>query len=101
MVDVGITGTGGSGKSSLTDELIARLRRDQSDGVRVVVLSRDRRQARYQFDDKAIVVDSLADIPDEMRIDAPHDARATRSCQPIRSCPHGRSTYRWMECDNR
>ena len=38
---VGITGTGGAGKSSLTDELIRRLRLDQGDALRVAVLSID------------------------------------------------------------
>ena len=38
---VGITGTGGAGKSSLTDELIRRLRLDQGDVLRVAVLSID------------------------------------------------------------
>src|SRR3984957_3543851 len=38
---LGITGTGGAGKSSLTDELILRLRLDQADGVRVAVISID------------------------------------------------------------
>ena len=38
---VGITGTGGSGKSSLTDELVLRLRLDQEDKVRVAVLAVD------------------------------------------------------------
>jgi methylmalonyl-CoA mutase len=38
---LGITGTGGSGKSSLTDELIRRLRRDAQDKVRVAVLAID------------------------------------------------------------
>ncbi len=38
---VGITGTGGAGKSSLTDELIRRLRLDQSDNLRVAVISID------------------------------------------------------------
>ncbi len=38
---VGITGTGGAGKSSLTDELIRRLRLDQDDRVRVAVISID------------------------------------------------------------
>ncbi len=38
---LGITGTGGAGKSSLTDELILRLRLDQEDRVRVAVLSID------------------------------------------------------------
>jgi methylmalonyl-CoA mutase len=38
---LGITGTGGSGKSSLTDELLRRLRVDQQDKVRVAVLAVD------------------------------------------------------------
>ena len=38
---VGITGTGGAGKSSLTDELIRRLRLDQSDSLRIAVISID------------------------------------------------------------
>ena len=38
---LGITGTGGAGKSSLTDELIRRLRLDQGDCLRVAVLSID------------------------------------------------------------
>ena len=38
---LGITGTGGSGKSSLTDELVRRLRRDTEDKVRVAVLAID------------------------------------------------------------
>ena len=38
---VGITGTGGAGKSSLTDELIRRLRLDQHDSLRVAVISID------------------------------------------------------------
>ncbi len=38
---LGITGTGGSGKSSLTDELVRRLRLDQEDKLRVAVLAID------------------------------------------------------------
>ena len=38
---VGITGTGGAGKSSLTDELIRRLRLDQDDALRIAVISID------------------------------------------------------------
>ncbi len=38
---VGVTGTGGAGKSSLTDELIRRLRLDQDDSLRVAVISID------------------------------------------------------------
>ena len=38
---LGITGTGGAGKSSLTDELIRRLRLDQGDELRIAVVSID------------------------------------------------------------
>ncbi|HKN52789.1 MAG TPA: fused isobutyryl-CoA mutase/GTPase IcmF [Amycolatopsis sp.] len=38
---LGITGTGGSGKSSLTDELVRRFRLDQEDKVRIAVLAVD------------------------------------------------------------
>ena len=38
---LGITGTGGSGKSSLTDELIRRFRTDQQDKLRIAVLAVD------------------------------------------------------------
>ncbi|WP_431876624.1 fused isobutyryl-CoA mutase/GTPase IcmF [Amycolatopsis sacchari] len=38
---LGITGTGGSGKSSLTDELVRRFRLDQQDKLRIAVLAID------------------------------------------------------------
>ena len=38
---IGITGTGGAGKSSLTDELIRRFRLDQNDAIRIAVISID------------------------------------------------------------
>jgi isobutyryl-CoA mutase len=38
---LGITGTGGSGKSSLTDELLRRLRLDNEDKLRIAVLAVD------------------------------------------------------------
>jgi len=38
---LGITGTGGAGKSSLTDELVRRFRLDQGDSTRIAVLSVD------------------------------------------------------------
>ncbi len=38
---LGITGTGGSGKSSLTDELVRRFRLDQDDKVRIAVIAID------------------------------------------------------------
>jgi methylmalonyl-CoA mutase len=38
---LGITGTGGAGKSSLTDELVRRLRLDQGDALKIAVVSID------------------------------------------------------------
>ncbi len=38
---LGITGTGGAGKSSLTDELVRRFRLDQGDRLRIAILSVD------------------------------------------------------------
>src|SRR3970040_2416729 len=38
---LGIPGTGGAGKSSLTDELVRRLRLDQADRLRIAILSID------------------------------------------------------------
>lgn len=38
---LGVTGTGGAGKSSLTDELIRRIRLDQGDALRVALISID------------------------------------------------------------
>ncbi len=38
---IGITGTGGAGKSSLTDELIRRIRLDQNDALKIAVISID------------------------------------------------------------
>ncbi|MGH8724125.1 MAG: cobalamin-dependent protein, partial [Burkholderiales bacterium] len=38
---LGITGTGGAGKSSLTDELVRRLRLDQGEAAKIAILSVD------------------------------------------------------------
>src|SRR5687768_11052374 len=38
---LGITGTGGAGKSSLTDELVLRLRLDQADRLKIAIISID------------------------------------------------------------
>jgi methylmalonyl-CoA mutase len=38
---LGVTGTGGAGKSSLTDELVRRLRLDQGDALSIAVISID------------------------------------------------------------
>jgi isobutyryl-CoA mutase len=41
IANIGITGTGGAGKSSLTDELIRRIRLDQGDSLHIAVISID------------------------------------------------------------
>ena len=38
---LGVTGTGGAGKSSLTDELVRRFRLDQGEGLRIAIVSVD------------------------------------------------------------
>src|SRR5262245_38739634 len=38
---LGVTGTGGAGKSSLTDELVLRFRLDQDDALRIAIISMD------------------------------------------------------------
>ena len=38
---LGVTGTGGAGKSSLTDELVRRFRLDQDDRLRIAIISVD------------------------------------------------------------
>src|SRR5712671_404213 len=38
---LGVTGTGGAGKSSLTDELVRRFRLDQKDSLKIAILSVD------------------------------------------------------------
>ncbi|MDP9396755.1 MAG: methylmalonyl-CoA mutase family protein [Actinomycetota bacterium] len=43
---LGITGTGGSGKSSLTDELLRRLRLDQEDKLRIALIAVDPTRSR-------------------------------------------------------
>ncbi len=59
---LGITGTGGSGKSSLTDELLRRLRIDQEDKLRIAVIAIDptRRKAGGALLGDRIRMNSLA-----------------------------------------
>jgi methylmalonyl-CoA mutase len=61
---LGITGTGGSGKSSLTDELVRRFRVDQQDKLRVAVLAVDptRRRGGGALLGDRIRMNSLGDI---------------------------------------
>ncbi len=41
MPTLGVTGTGGAGKSSLTDEIVRRFRLDQQDKLRIAIISID------------------------------------------------------------
>ena len=38
---IGITGTGGAGKSSITDEIVSRFRVDQNDELKIAVIAVD------------------------------------------------------------
>src|ERR671925_1616006 len=38
---LGVTGTGGAGKSSVTDEIVRRFRLDQDDGLNIAVIAVD------------------------------------------------------------
>ena len=52
---VGITGTGGAGKSSLTDELVRRFRLDQGDALKIAMKEQgfhDYKEAYSQLRDK-------------------------------------------------
>ncbi|MDZ7576898.1 MAG: fused isobutyryl-CoA mutase/GTPase IcmF [Candidatus Nanopelagicales bacterium] len=62
---LGITGTGGSGKSSLTDELVRRFRTDYEDKLRIAVLAIDptRRRGGGALLGDRIRMNSIADGP--------------------------------------
>src|SRR5205823_9882416 len=76
---LGITGTGGSGKSSLTDELVRRLRVDQEDKVKVAVLAVDptRRKGGGALLGDRIRMNSLDGGPVFFRSMATRDADGT------------------------
>ncbi|MEO6821978.1 MAG: fused isobutyryl-CoA mutase/GTPase IcmF [Candidatus Nanopelagicales bacterium] len=63
---LGVTGTGGSGKSSLTDELLRRFRVDQEDKLRIAVLAVDptRRRGGGALLGDRIRMNSIGDGPD-------------------------------------
>ena len=61
---LGITGTGGSGKSSLTDELVRRFRNDQQDKLRIAVIAVDPTRRKG----------GGALLGDRIRMNAIHDA---------------------------
>src|SRR4029079_6932747 len=79
---LGITGTGGSGKSSLIDELVRRLRLDQADKLRLAVIAIDPTRRRG----------GGALLGDRIRmnaIDSPNvffRSLATRGASEVREC---------------
>ena len=83
---LGITGTGGSGKSSLTDELVRRFRRDHEDKLRVAVLAVDptRRRGGGALLGDRIRMNSLG-----VEADGPVFFRSVATRRPPRSCPTG------------
>ncbi|MBO0692763.1 MAG: cobalamin-dependent protein, partial [Acidimicrobiaceae bacterium] len=81
---LGITGTGGSGKSSLNDELVRRFRLDQEDKLRVAVLAVDptRRRAGGALLGDRIRMNSLAWPQVFFRSMATRGARELPECLP-------------------
>src|SRR5207237_2450364 len=67
---LGITGTGGAGNSSLTDELIRRLRLDQGDALRVAVISIDpsRRKSGGALLGDRIRMNAISPWPERRRV---------------------------------
>jgi methylmalonyl-CoA mutase len=67
---LGITGTGGAGKSSLTDELIRRFRLDQDDALRIAVISIDpsRRKSGGALLGDRIRMNAIAPWPQGARV---------------------------------
>ena len=85
---LGITGTGGSGKSSLTDELVRRFRLDQDDKLRIAVLAVDPTRRRG----------GGALLGDRIRMNAiapEHDLRPVPGHEGIGSRSSPRSWRRW------
>ena len=87
---LGITGTGGAGKSSLTDELIRRLRLDQDDRLRIAVISIDpsRRKSGGALLGDRIRMNAIGPVaPGPARLHAqPRHARL-RARRSARRCP--------------
>ena len=95
---IGITGTGGAGKSSLTDELIRRLRLDQQDALQIAVISIDpsRRKSGGALLGDRIRMNAIAPwarsegLPWAARAPASSCARwrrATSAARSARRCP--------------
>ncbi len=75
-VTLGITGTGGAGKSSLVDELIRRVRLDQDDSLRIAVISIDptRRRSGGALLGDRIRMNAIGAWTTPMRADRPTTA---------------------------
>lgn len=79
---IGITGTGGAGKSSLTDELIRRIRLDQRDRLHIAVISIDPSRRKS----------GGALLGDRIRMNAINPwARMTTPTLPLVAAPRGGS----------
>ncbi len=101
----GVTGTGGSGKSSLTDELIRRLRIDQQDKLRTAVIAVDptRRRGGGALLGDRIRMNSLGDDRVYFRSMATRGERgrpARRRC-PTSSRPRRRPASTWSSSRRR
>ncbi len=86
MPVLGITGTGGSGKSSLTDELVRRFRVDQQDKLRIAVIAVDpirRRGGGAELLGDRIRMNSLDDSRVSMTINGPAPEEAAE-LRPVR-----------------
>ncbi|MGH8445409.1 MAG: fused isobutyryl-CoA mutase/GTPase IcmF [Solimonas sp.] len=70
---LGITGTGGAGKSSLTDELVLRMRLDQGDALRIAIVSIDPSRKRTGG---ALLGDRIRMNAIEPWTDGPHKGQA-------------------------
>ncbi|WP_370247825.1 fused isobutyryl-CoA mutase/GTPase IcmF [Nocardioides sp.] len=81
---LGITGTGGSGKSSLTDELVRRFRTDQHDKLRLAVVAVDptRRRGGGALLGDRIRMNSL-DLPEHDRDRVYFRSLATRGAHEV------------------
>src|SRR5439155_9500319 len=81
---LGVTGTGGSGKSSLADELVRRLRLDQEDRLGIAILAVDpsRRKSRGALLGDRIPLNALAGGPVFLRSLAPPGAESQISKSP-------------------
>src|SRR5216117_1420659 len=86
---LGITGTGGAGKSSLTDELIRRFRLDQDDNLRIAVISIDpsRRKSGGALLGDRIRMNAIHHANIYMRSMATRDSFASPGSEVAKSLP--------------